>query len=934
MIRPTREFVASHRLPIVVLMGLIVAAALYPRIEAKDDRNPDVTEVLLWTPVEAGDAVRVAVEEFERRNPQYKVLIGAASVRDATSDPTRFLLGVAGGAPPDLIQFDRFAVVEWAARGAFEDLAPLVAADQDREDGIRPDHFYRPPWEEGIYQGKVYAIPISVDTRGLYYRRDALVRAGYVYETNDPEVVAGEAEVGQAKPPRTWEQLCRKLVHADGEVDARGEVRLEAWTRRQTVNEDRPPGGPVDVAAHGVRPGDVIALVRGTEVFRGRIAEVLSPDTVRIDMRREQPPSFTAIPGAFTGGPCEIKIFDQDSYAARLTYYHPATGELQTAGFIPLFSNSWLYMFGWLNGGQFMSDDGSECRLDSPEVVEALQFMTDAYDAIGGIKVAQAFTANINSGPMDPFLIGKVSMRMDSDGYLKLISAYAPDLPFGAVGAPIPEKRLAAGHKPVGWMGGWSYAIPSSARNKQAAWELLRWMSSAEANRLMTRFEASLARAQGQTYFPFSHPDRRVMAWLQQEYVENNPAVSDDMRRAHRVFVDLLPTSKYRPVTPIGQMLWSEHIRAMESAIRHVQLPYESLNYGKRRADVALDKFLHPPTGPTVSWTGLIVVYVVGVSVIFAGIIGYREYQTRRQGLKHRGWVGGYICASPWLIGFVVLGAGPIIFSLVISFCRYDVLNPAVFVGFDNYTNALGFHYDDVVRRRVPNDPLLWKSLWNTAYMILGVPLIIVAGLAMAMLLNTKAKGLPLFRTVFYLPVIVPAVAGFILWIWVFDPVTGLLNRALAFVGVTDPPHWLHDPTWAKPALIIMALWAAGGGMIIWLAGLKEIPDSLYEAAQIDGANRPQQFRHVTLPLLTPYIFFNFLMGMIGVFQTFESAYIMTDGGPADATLFYAYKLFNESFRYLNMGLASAMAWVLFVVVLSVTLFQMWLSKKWVHYER
>ncbi len=933
MIRSTCHFVASNRFLITVILAVAIAAALYPRI-GREERKSGVTEILLWTPVEAGDAVRVAVEEFERRNPQYKVLMGAASVRDATSDPTRFLLGVAGGAPPDVIQFDRFAVVEWASRGAFEDLAPFVEADKDRPDGVRPDNFFRPPWEEGIYKDKVYAVPISVDTRGLYFNRDALIRAGFVYEPDDDEVIAGAAKAGQAKPPRTWEQLCHKLVHADARVTAQGEVRLEAWTRRSAVNDSLPQDTPIDVNTHGVRPGDVIALVSGTEVFRGRIAEVLSPDTVRIDMRREQPSGLTAIPGVFTGGTCQVKIFDQDSYSARLTYYDPESGALKTAGFIPLFANSWLYMFGWLNGGQFMSDDGSQCRLDSPEVVEALQFMTDAYDAIGGVKVAQAFTANISSGPMDPFLIGKVSMRMDSDGYLKLISAYAPQLSFGAVGAPIPEKRLAAGHKPVGWMGGWSYAIPSSARNKQAAWDLLRWMCSAEANRLMTQFEASLARAQGQTYFPYSHPDRRVMSWLQEEYVENNPAVSEDMRRAHRVFVDLLPTSKYRPVTPIGQMLWSEHIRAMESAIRHVQKPYEALNYGKRRADVALDRFLNPPTGPPVPWMKLIAAYVVGVFLTFASIIGYREYKTRKQGLTHRSWIEGYICASPWLIGFIVLGAGPIVFSLIISFSRYDVLNPAVFVGLDNYTNALGFHYDDVVRKRVPNDPLLWRSLWNTAYMILGVPLIIIVGLAMAMLLNTKAKGLPLFRTIFYLPVIVPAVAGFILWIWVFDPVTGLLNRALSLLGVTHPPHWLHDPVWAKPALILMALWAAGGGMIIWLAGLKEIPESLYEAAQIDGANRVQQFQHVTMPLLTPYIFFNFLMGMIGVFQTFESAYIMTDGGPADATLFYAYKLFNESFRFLNMGMASAMAWILFVVVLSVTLFQMWLSKKWVHYER
>ena len=484
MSRFFRDHIGPNRILITAALALLVAFALYPRI-GREERAAGVTEILLWTPVEAGDAVRVAVEEFERRNPQYKVLMGAASVRDATSDPTRFLLGVAGGAPPDLIQFDRFAVVEWASRGAFEDLTPFVKADRNRPDGIRPENFYRPPWEEGIYKGKVYAIPISVDTRGLYFNRDALIRAGFVYKPDDREVIAGTAKPGEAKPPRTWEQLCHKLIHADGHVTAEGVVRLDGWTRRSAVNEDVPKDSPIDVTAHGVRPGDVIALVRGTEVFRGRIAQVLSPDTVRIDMRREQPPGLTSIPGTFTGGVCQVKLFDQDSYSPRLTYYNPKTGTLKTAGFIPLFANSWLYMFGWLNGAHFMSDDGLRCRLDSPKVVRALQFMTDAYDAIGGVKVAQAFTGNISSGPMDPFLIGKVAMRMDSDGYLKLISAYAPNLSFGAVGAPIPQKRLDAGHKSVGWMGGWSYAIPSTAKHKQAAWDLLRWMCSAEANRLI-----------------------------------------------------------------------------------------------------------------------------------------------------------------------------------------------------------------------------------------------------------------------------------------------------------------------------------------------------------------------------------------------------------------------------------------------------------------
>jgi multiple sugar transport system permease protein len=933
MLQRIHDLVSTHRFVLVVVSALIVAALLYPRVELVK-RGEDVTEILLWTPVEASDAVRVAIEEFERRHPEYDVVLGTSSVRDATADPTRFLLGVAGGSPPDLIHFDRFAVVEWASRGTFADLSPFIEADRDRPDGINPDNFYRPPWEEGTYAGKVYAIPITVDARALYYSRDALIRAGFVYRQDDLEVIAGVAKASDAKPPTTWEQLCRKLIHADGHVTADGVVTLESWSTLATVNDHRDIRSSINVSAENVRPGDVVALVRGDEVFRGRIAQVLSPDSLRIDLKREQPATLKHIPARFTDGPCQIKIFDQDSYAVRLTYYHAGTGQLRSTGFIPLFANSALYMFTCLNEAQLMSPAGTTCTMDNRAGIEALQFMTDCYDVLGGIKVAQAFTADLASGPMDPFLTGKVAMRLDSDEYLKLISAYGPNMSFGAVGAPIPEALEAAGRPHAGWMGGWSYAIPSSAKHKQAAWELMTWLCSLEANQIMTRFEASLARAQGQVYFPYSHPDKRIMRWVREEYVETSPDITQDMRTAHAMFVDLLPYSRYRPITPVGQLLWSEHLRAMQAAIRHVLSPQEALSTGQRRTQAALDDFLNPPTGPPLPWNMLVIGYVLGVIGLFACFIGYREFKLRGLSNRRRGWLEGYICVSPWLIGFVVFGAGPIIFSLIISFCRYDVLSPAVWIGGDNYTHILGFHTEASTGQLAPNDPHFWKSLWNTAYMIVSVPLMIVVGLALAMLLNTRAKGLAFFRTIFYLPAIVPAVAAFLLWIWVFDPVQGLLNRALMAVGVDDPPYWLNDPAWAKPALIIMGLWAAGGGMIIWLAGLKEIPESLYEAARIDGANRFQQFTQVTLPLLTPYIFFNFLMGMIGVFQTFESAYVMTDGGPADATLFYAYKLFNESFRYLNMGVASAMAWVLFLVVLGITLLQMWLSKKWVHYER
>jgi len=230
------------------------------------------------------------------------------------------------------------------------------------------------------------------------------------------------------------------------------------------------------------------------------------------------------------------------------------------------------------------------------------------------------------------------------------------------------------------------------------------------------------------------------------------------------------------------------------------------------------------------------------------------------------------------------------------------------------------------------NDPLFYKSLGNTLFMAIGIPLSMAVGLGIALLLNYEIRGMAVYRTFFYLPAIMPAVAASILWMWIFNPQQGVLNTFLLRVGVS-PPSWLQDKSWAKPALILMSLWSAGGGMIIWLAGLKGIPKHLYEAARIDGAGRIRQFWNITLPMLSPYIFFNMVMGLIHTFQIFTQAYIMTGGGPVDATLFYVYALFNNAFRYMRMGYASAMAWVLFAIVLGLTAIQLTLSKRWVHYE-
>jgi multiple sugar transport system permease protein len=280
----------------------------------------------------------------------------------------------------------------------------------------------------------------------------------------------------------------------------------------------------------------------------------------------------------------------------------------------------------------------------------------------------------------------------------------------------------------------------------------------------------------------------------------------------------------------------------------------------------------------------------------------------------------GYAFISPWLVGFLVFTAVPFLVSIYLSFTRYDIVSSPEWVGLANY------------RKLLTGDPLFWKSLWITFhYALVAVPMGIAAGVGLALLLNLELRGISVYRTIFYVPSIVPVVATSVVFIWLLNPQIGLVNGILARFGVIGPA-WLQDTKWAFWSLVFMSLWSVGGSMIIYLAGLKDIPTTLYEAAIIDGAGPWQRTRHVTLPMLTPVIFFNLIMGVIGAFQYFTQAYIMTLGGPEDSTHFYALYLFNRAWRYLDMGYASAMAWILFVIVMAFTLVIFRSHRRWVHY--
>jgi len=274
----------------------------------------------------------------------------------------------------------------------------------------------------------------------------------------------------------------------------------------------------------------------------------------------------------------------------------------------------------------------------------------------------------------------------------------------------------------------------------------------------------------------------------------------------------------------------------------------------------------------------------------------------------------GLAFCLPWIMGLSIFTLYPVAASLYYSFCDYSVLQPAIWTGGENY-------------QRLLHDELFWISLKNTfIYAAFSLPLGMVVALSLAMLLNCKVRGTAIFRTIFYLPSIVPAIASSMLWLWIFNPTYGLLNWAIApfcHLFGASTPGWLADPNWSKPALILMSAWGVGNSMIIYLAGLQDVPEALYESAEIDGANKWQQFWHITLPMLMPVIYFNLVMGIIGSLQVFTQAFIMTggtDGPPAHSTLLYSPYLFSVAFYDMRMGYASAMAWVLFCIIALLTL--------------
>lgn len=304
--------------------------------------------------------------------------------------------------------------------------------------------------------------------------------------------------------------------------------------------------------------------------------------------------------------------------------------------------------------------------------------------------------------------------------------------------------------------------------------------------------------------------------------------------------------------------------------------------------------------------------------------------------VKRKGWsvvrrrrlVTGLLFISPWIIGFLIFTLYPMVASLYYSFTEFHVRKAPELIGFANYAELF-------------SDKLFWTSLANTLYLVvIGVPLTLFLSFLCAVLLNLKVRGQSIYRVIFFMPSIVPTVASSLLWIWILNPSSGIVNTLLGQIGIMGP-NWFRDPNWAKPALIMMGLWGMGGTIVIYLSGLQDVPTSLLEAAEIDGATWLQRLWHITIPMVSPITLFNLIIGVISTFQYFAQAYVFGTavdtantalGAPLNSTLFYSIYLYQNGFVYLRMGYASAMAWILFIVIMICTLLLLRTSNRWTYY--
>lgn len=568
-------------------------------------------------------------------------------------------------------------------------------------------------------------------------------------------------------------------------------------------------------------------------------------------------------------------------------------------------NNFALYL--WQEGGELIDSETHKAAFNSQEGKNALKFMQSFIKKeAGNTKNIQNFTSNFKGNVNDPFGKEVIAMRVDSPYKVAIYKKNFPDLDFGI--AAVPYSKYQASE-----IVGNSLIIPRTSKHKEAAWKFIKF---ATEKKQIT----DVCLAGGRI------PARRSAAMDPKFY-------SDPI---YKGFIDQIDCGKSIPIIPGWNEANDALARELEKFLTEGQSVEDTLAKGEKTVNkIISDADEDMSSYRTVNWKTVIFTAVICFLIFLTYWIYYTLKNTKTKESK-KAAATFYMFLLPWIIGFTVLTLGSVIASFVISFTKWDVLTPGHFIGFRNFSELFA-------------DPRFLKSIWVTfVYTVWAVPLSVVFGLFISLILSKGIKGIAVFRAMYYMPSIISGVATSILWINIFSP-NGLFNNFLNlkivpwianghFQWIAMYPNkdgWLITPSLVLPAFIIMSVWAVGSSIIVYLAAIQGVPEQLYEAADIDGASHTKQFFAVTLPLISPAVFYQLITGIIFSLQMFTQAFILNSGtgGPEDSGLFYGLYLYNNAFQYLNLGKASAMAWMLFIVVMIVTFINFKLANKWVYYD-
>ncbi len=630
----------------------------------------------------------------------------------------------------------------------------------------------------------------------------------------------------------------------------------------------------------------------------------------------------------FFGPRPELREKDFIWVMQQLTKKDPKTGRTTQWGYLPAWSGLLVDMFSYSVGGKYVDDyeEPKKVLLGDTRVVQAHQYTADLSFKYGFMPSSVELSSVLQTNARQLFTQQKVAMFQSGIWEVPGLRKDLWDSKTGKMGfewdiAMAPAYKDGTLRFPTGGSG---YCILSQTKHPKEAWLLTQWMAGAPGMTAMAQEglaqPAITSLAQQQPWIPdasttgaMRYPENRIITHLGVPFVQFGP------------------TSMYW--SDVSGVMYQNHGKIWDgTSDAKTEIPI-SVARGQARLDVLqrnqkLGDF---------SWLSGAGVGVVMLATLFLWVYG-PEFKKRRSSREKRENRIAYLFVGPWILGLLLFTAGPMILSLLMSFSDWDIIQPAKWRGIQNFSEAF------------TTEARFWKSIQvTTIYTVVSVPLGLAMALALALLLNVKVRGIPIYRTLYYLPSLSSAVAASLIWRTIFRADGGLLNLLIYgadgkgnFLGLATLLHpvatangqvnWLGNESTALPSLILMSIWGAGGGMVILLAALQGVPQFYYEAATVDGASPWRQFRNITLPMISPAIFFSLLTGFIGSFQSFSQAFLMTQGGPNDATMLYILNLYNQAFLNLRMGYASALAWILFVIILIVTLFQLKMSK-WVYYE-